>query len=103
IIDGRSTVSFRRGFSSTPGSPDTSDGLLLADIIENDIPQTGTPPAFSFMERPSIGIVVPMRQLAKEHGTLKEVTIMLYIFDDKGTAVDYREKKISIPVTPEAD
>jgi VWFA-related protein len=102
-IPRQATVSFRRGFSSTPGSPDTSEGLLLADIIENDIPQTGTAPAFSFLERPSIDIIVPMRQLAKEHGALKEVTIMLYIFDDKGTAVDYREKKISIPLTPEAD
>ncbi|HXH93461.1 MAG TPA: VWA domain-containing protein, partial [Thermoanaerobaculia bacterium] len=38
------TVSFRKGFSTTPDVRNTGDALLLADIIQNDIPQTGTAP-----------------------------------------------------------
>ena len=34
------TVSFRKGFSTTPDVRNTADALLLADIIQNDIPQT---------------------------------------------------------------
>ncbi|HSY50297.1 MAG TPA: VWA domain-containing protein [Thermoanaerobaculia bacterium] len=97
------TISFRKGFSSAPESPDASDALLLADIIQNDIPQTGTPPAFSFTERPFIDVVVPARLLAKELGAIDDAKLMLYIFDGKGDAVDYREKKISIPATTTAD
>jgi hypothetical protein len=97
------TVSFRQGFSPAPESRDTSNGLLLADIIQNDIPQSGRPAAFSFTKRPFIDVIVPSRQLAKEHGAIREASIMLYIFDDKGAAVDYREKKISISAMPSAD
>jgi hypothetical protein len=55
------------------------------------------------MERPYIDIVIPMRQLAKEHGTVKDATVMFYIFDDKGTTVDYREKSLAIPARPATD
>lgn len=96
-------ISFRKGFSSTPEPANTGDALLLADIIQNDIPQSGRPPAFSFGERPFIDVVIPARQLARELGAIKEAKLMLYIFDDKGDAVEYREKKISIPATPGAD
>jgi VWFA-related protein len=97
------TISFRKGFSSTPEPANTGDALLLADIIQNDIPQSGTPPAFSFGEWPFIDVLVPARQLARELGAVREAKIMLYVFDDMGTAVEYREKKISIPANPAAD
>jgi hypothetical protein len=97
------TVSFRKGYSSTPDAHNTSDTLLLADIIQNDIPQTGTPPFFSFTTRPFIDVVIPARQLAREHGAINEATIMLYVFNEKGDAVDFREKKLSIPAVPAAD
>ncbi len=97
------TVSFRKGFSTTPDARDTSDALLLADIIQNDLPQTGTAPIFSFTTRPFIDIIIPARQLARERGAVTDATLMFYIFDAKGKAVEYREKKISIPATPSSD
>ncbi len=97
------TVSFRNGFSSVPETRDAGETLLIADIIQNDIPQSGTAAAFSFATRPFIDIIVPSRQLAKEHGAIADATLILYIFDDKGAVVDYREKKISIPAAPEKD
>ena len=97
------TVSFRKGFSTTPDVRNTGDALLLADIIENDIPQTGTAPMFSFTTRPFIDIIIPARQLARERGGITDATLIFYIFDAKGNAVEYREKKISIPATPSSD
>jgi VWFA-related protein len=97
------TVSFRKGFSTTPDPRNTSDALLLADIIQNDIPQTGTPPMFSFMTRPFLDIIIPARQLARERGAIEDARLMLYIFDGQGNAVAYSEKKISIPKAPPSD
>lgn len=97
------TVSFRKGFSTTPDVRNTADALLLADIIQNDIPQTGTAPIFSFTTRPYIDIIIPARQLARERGGITDATLMFYIFDAGGNAVEYREKKISIPATPSSD
>jgi VWFA-related protein len=97
------TVSFRKGFSTTPDVRNSSDALLLADIIENDLPQTGTPPMFSFMTRPFMDIIIPARQLARERGPIENATLMVYIFDGQGKAVEFREKKISIPKAPPSD
>jgi VWFA-related protein len=97
------TLSFRNGFSSVPETRDAGEPLLMADIIQNDIPQSGTTVAFSFTTRPFLDILVPARQLAREHGAITDATLILYIFDDKGTGVAYSEKKISIPAAPEKD
>ena len=97
------TVSFRKGFSPTSEPPNTGDALLLADIIQNDIPQSGTPPAFSFRTRPYIEVVVPARQLAKELGLIKNAHVLLYIFDDKGVAVAEWGKDIAISPQPRGD
>jgi VWFA-related protein len=97
------TLSFRKGFSSVPETRDAGESLLIADIIQNDIPQSGTTVAFSFTTRPFLDILVPARQLAREHGAITDATLILYIFDDKGTGVGYSEKKISIPAAPEKD
>jgi VWFA-related protein len=97
------TISFRKGFGGAMGSPDTRDALLLADIIQNDIPQTGTPPLFAFNVRPFIDVVVPARQLAREHGAIKDASVLLYIFDDKGVAVLNLGKNISISPNTRSD
>lgn len=97
------TISFRKGFSSTPEARNAEEALLLADIIQNDIPQTGTPPLFSFAALPFVDVIIPARQLAHERGAIADASLMLYIFDGKGNVVDFREKKISIPATPAND
>ncbi len=97
------TVSFRKGFSPTAEPPNTEDALLLANIIQNDIPQSGTPPAFSFRTRPYIEVVVPARQLAKELSVIKRAGVFLYIFDDKGVAVAEWGKEVPISAQPRGD
>ena len=97
------TISFRKGFGGAAESPDARDTLLLADIIQNDIPQTGTPPIFAFNVRPFIDVVVPARQLAREHRAIKDASVLLYIFDDKGVAIFNLGKNISISPNTRSD
>ncbi len=97
------TISFRKGFDSTPEKSKGIDPLRLADIIQNDIPQTGTPPVITFGEKPFLEVVIPARQLAKEFGAIQNASILLYVFDAKGMAVVTDQKLISIPAEPPGD
>jgi VWFA-related protein len=78
-----SSVSFRRGFAtSLPEAP--VDSLQLADVVMNDVPQTGV--AATLTPRPN-GVTVDVPKAGA-------ATLMLYVFDAKGEIVDYREKAI---------
>jgi hypothetical protein len=47
------TLSFRRGFSTTVNKPSAGDTLRLADVILNDVPQTGIAPQIRFVDKHS--------------------------------------------------
>ena len=85
------TLSYRRGFSKTMQPPDTNDGLRLADIILNDIPQSGPAPRISWRVRPFIDIDVTPEMVANG-----PVELLCYVFDANGAVVDYKQK--SVPV-----
>jgi VWFA-related protein len=90
-------VSFRKGFSATvPSKAATPDPFLLADIIQNDTPQSGTPPAISVAGR-RLDVLVPVIQLSRQLGAVKGVQAMLYVFDSKGVPVVSRQKTFTIP------
>jgi VWFA-related protein len=102
-IPRRSIVTYRPGFSSDAGARDGIDPLRLADIILNDTPQSGTPPAIE-LENPQLLMVhLPAALLARQYGTVKDAQLLLYIFDTEGHAVDYRERTVPIPATAGAD
>jgi len=85
------TVSYRRGFSSIMGAQQPFDGLGLADIILNDIPQTGvTPPGLAFRNS-SLDIAIPEDAV---DGYVAEV--LLYIFDANGAVVDFKQKRVPV-------
>jgi VWFA-related protein len=91
------TLSFRRGFSTTVSKPSTSDGLLLADVILNDMPQSGIAPRIRFAEKPYVEVWVPARQLlAANNGAPVSADIMFYVFDAKRAVVEFKERKIVI-------
>jgi hypothetical protein len=91
-------LSFRHGFSTTAPKPSGADGLRLADIILNDIPQSGIAPRIGFGERPYIEIHIPVHDLlAASNGVAVNADILFYIFDAKGAVVEFKEKKLSIP------
>ena len=96
------TVSFRKGFSSTVPSKAAPDALLLADIIENDTPQSGTPPEVS-VAGGRVDVVVPVIQLSKQYGAVEGAKVMLYVFDANGIAVLSSEKTFAIPAHAAAD
>ncbi|HEY2092511.1 MAG TPA: VWA domain-containing protein [Thermoanaerobaculia bacterium] len=98
------TLSFRRGFSTTISKPSPEDGLLLADVILNDIPQNGVAPRIEFTDPPCVGVVLPVQQLlALNNGKAVTADVMLYVFDAKRAVVEFKEKQIVIPSDAKED
>lgn len=98
------TVSFRRGFSTTITKPPASDGLRLADVILNDVPQSGIAPLIRFTQRPYVEVVVPVQQLlAANGGKAVNADVMFYVFDAKRAVVEFKEKKFMIPSDAKQD
>ena len=95
-------VSFRQGFDTTVPSKAAPDALRLADIIQNDTPQTGTPPELSIVGN-RIDVIVPAIQLSKQFGAVDGAQVMLYVFDAKGIPVVSSEKTFAIPEHAEVD
>jgi len=83
------TLSFRRGFSATKAVVAPDDGLRLADIILNDIPQSGVAPKIEFRARPFIDIDVPPEAVMNG-----PATALLYVFDLKGKVVEFKQRQI---------
>jgi len=86
-----SLVIYRRGFSRTVAKPSTIDALVLADILMNDIPQSGVAPAISFGDEHEINVGVPASAVAGGG----DVEVILYVFDAKGAAVEFKQKRIT--------
>ncbi|HEV8435826.1 MAG TPA: VWA domain-containing protein [Thermoanaerobaculia bacterium] len=98
------TVSFRHGFSTNANKPSPRDYLFLADVILNDVPQTGIAPRILFPEPPYAEVVVPVRQLlAVNNGKAMIADVMFYVFDDKHAVVEFKNKKIVIPADAKLD
>lgn len=78
------TISHRRGFTTDAGKQ-ALDGLRVADIILNDIPQNGIRAAVAATPN-GLRIVVP----ASAGIVAKEVEVMLYVFDEAKKIVESR-------------
>jgi hypothetical protein len=89
-------VSFRKGFTTMPSKAAGPDPFVLADIIQNDTPQSGTPPVIALDGR-RVDVIVPVIQLSKQFGAVDRAKAMLYIFDAKGVPVSSTEKTFAIP------
>lgn len=96
------TVSFRKGFAGTAPSKGAPDTLEIADIIQNDTPQSGTPPEISVIGR-RLDVIVPVIQLSEQLGAVDGVQMMLYLFDANGVPILSREKTFAIPEHAAAD
>lgn len=97
-------VSFRRGFSTTVSKLSNADGLRLADVILNDVPQSGIAPRIRFGEKPYVEVHVPARELlAVNSGVTINADVLFYVFDAKGVVVEFKEKQIAIPSDTRAD
>src|SRR6185436_4773490 len=79
-------VTHRRGFSGESPSIDPKNGLFLADVLLNDVPQTG-PAATVEVVAGRLHARVPASEAAAE--------LMVYLFDEHGTAVDFRRRMVA--------
>lgn len=96
------TVSFRKGFGGSSRTEGAPDALRLADIIQNDTPQSGTPPEVTVVGR-RLDVVIPLSRLSKQFGAVEGAQVMLYVFDAKGVPILSREKTFTIPGQGTAD
>jgi VWFA-related protein len=101
-VDGRADVTYRRSYSSQLQASAASDGLRVADILENDIPQNGVTTSIAAAGR-SIDVVVPARELI---ALGKNAEVMMYVysghnvvaFKDKGISIDAARADATKPV-----
>jgi VWFA-related protein len=98
-------VSYRTGFSTTPAPAKANiDPLRLADILLNDTPQSGIAPKIGFGQRPYLLIGLPAQALvAQNNGRPVDARVLLYIFDANRNAVDFKEKRLTIPPDAKGD
>jgi VWFA-related protein len=79
-------VTHRRGFSGVAPAVDPKNGLFLADVVLNDVPQTGLAATVEVVEG-HLRARVPASELPAE--------LMVYLFDEHGTAVDFRRRMVA--------
>jgi len=90
------SVRHRLGFSGTPQSADVDEGLYLADVVLNDVPQTGTAAALE-VGKGVLHARIPMQPLAAQLGEAGVAELLVYVFDQHGKAIAYHERTIAVP------
>jgi len=88
-------VTYRPSYSSTVPKTSTIDALRVADILENDIPQTGVTTSIAARGK-TIDVEVPARELiALGRPANAEAEAMLYVYSGR-SIVAFKDKRISI-------
>jgi len=93
---GGSRVNYRRAYSTTLPEASATDGLRLADIIQNDMPQSGvsvTAKATTAARRATVTVDIPPAELSALGGNDGDALIYIY----SGTAaVAFQQKAIGV-------
>jgi len=89
----RVSVTHRRGF--VPGGAGPMNGLYLADVVLNDVPQTGLNPVME-IEHGHVRARLPMKQIAAQLGGEGDAELLVYLFDGNGRPVDFRRRAIAV-------
>jgi hypothetical protein len=92
----RGKVRHRVGFMGTAPQANPIDALHLADIVLNDVPQTGVAATLAMREGHLIARI-PLDQLSAVLGRPGQAELMVYIFDANGAAIDFRRQLIDVP------
>jgi VWFA-related protein len=90
------TVAFRRGFSTTSSRTLPFDGLRLADILQNDVPQTGIATKVTHTNDGKLRVEIPVTELLTEYASGVNAAMLFYVFDANHTVVHYDAKRVSI-------
>ena len=95
-------ASYRRTYKSGGAQIDTGDMLLLADIIQNDIPQNGVTAnvtASPNARGADVEVVLPGRELlAHAGGGVIGAKVMLYVMSGRGV-VAFKIKRLDIDIS----
>lgn len=89
------SVRHREGFSGTPRKTDVSEGLYLADVVMNDVPQTGTAATLKISGH-TLTATVPMAQLAAQLAGSGSAELLVYVFSKDGVAVGFHRHTIDV-------
>ena len=95
-VEGRGIrTNYRPSYSTGQPKASTTDALRVADILENDIPQTGVTTTIAVSGK-RVDVEVPARELLALSGRQNtSADAMLYVFSGHGV-VAYKGKKISL-------
>jgi len=93
-------VAYRESYPSTPEKPASNDGLRLADIIINDVPQNGvtmTTSVAASQNRAVVNVALPGRELAAlaGEGAKTEGEALMYVFAGQ-KAVAFAKQEINV-------
>ncbi|HEV7242704.1 MAG TPA: VWA domain-containing protein [Thermoanaerobaculia bacterium] len=94
---GRVQVNHRRGFSTDAEPADVDDGLYLADVVLNDVPQTGTAATLTLRDG-KLSARIPMREVAAQ---AREAELLVYAFSADGAALMYHREVIQVTMDAE--
>jgi VWFA-related protein len=86
-------VRYRRGFSTAAAPPDVTNGMYLADIVLNDVPQTGVAVRLDVMGD-SLLVRLPLQEMAAQAGGSGKAEVLLYIVDENNTVVDFHQRTV---------
>jgi VWFA-related protein len=90
-----SRVSYRQGFGAPPAKKDV-DPLQLADIVVNDLPQTGVTMTMGVVSGPAIYVAIAKKEILPQIvATQPWIETILYVFDNSGAAVVTKQKRIN--------
>lgn len=90
------TVRHRQGFSGSAAPLDARDGLYLADVLLNDVPQSGTAVTLQ-LQQGTLDVTIPIGEIAAQLGPGKKAELLLYAFDARGSAIFFQRQLIEIP------
>jgi hypothetical protein len=79
-VEGHPLLHYRRGYSSAAPVVSSSDGIRIADILLNDIPQSGLEVRATVVPPSEINVMIPAGQLLAQVEKSAEANILIYIF-----------------------
>ena len=82
-VEGHPLLHYRRGYSSAAPVISSSDGIRIADILLNDIPQHGVDIRATVVPPSEVNVLIPARQLLAQVEKSAEANLLIYIFSSE--------------------
>lgn len=89
-------VRHRRGFSGSPKPFDVNEGLYLADVVLNDVPQTGTAAKLELVGG-KLQVHVPLAPLAAQLGASGNAELLIYVFAAGNVPLGFHKVVVDVP------